>query len=61
MLLWNIRERKAELMKPKIRFEIFEGYGKRWNSYPYKQFSCYSRKLESGSVKTVVLENVILF
>lgn len=37
--------------------EIFGGYGRRKNSYPYRQFSCYSRELEISEVKTAVLEN----
>lgn len=37
--------------------EIYEGYGRCMNSYPYRQFSCYSRKLNNDSIKTAVLEN----
>ncbi|CQR47373.1 hypothetical protein BN1058_01684 [Paraliobacillus sp. PM-2] len=37
--------------------EIYGGYGTCVNSYPYRQFSSYSRKLEESSVKTIVLEN----
>ena len=37
--------------------EVYEGYGKCTNSYPYRQFTTYSRQLEEGVVKTVVLEN----
>ena len=25
--------------------EIYEGYGRRKNAYPYRQYSCYTRKL----------------
>lgn len=54
------------ILQNKLKFyldeedEIFEGYGKVWNSYPYRQFSSYSRKLETSIVKTVVLENNFL-
>lgn len=37
--------------------EIFEGYGTRKNSYPYRQRQCYNRELERRAVETVVLEN----
>lgn len=37
--------------------EIFEGYGKRRNSYPYPQYASYTRKLEKMQVQTAVLEN----
>lgn len=37
--------------------DIHGGYGKCLNSYPYRQFNGYSRKLEESSVKTIVLEN----
>lgn len=37
--------------------EIYEGYGRRANSYPYRQYSCYSRELKRRSVKTAILEN----
>lgn len=37
--------------------EIFEGYGTKKTSYPYKQFSCYSRKLCKQEIQTAVLEN----
>lgn len=37
--------------------EIFEGYGRRPNSYPYRQLSSYSRELKKEKVKTAVLEN----
>lgn len=40
--------------------EIYEGYGRCRNSYPYRQFSSYSRELEEGEVKTVILENDFL-
>lgn len=37
--------------------EIFEGYGKRKNVYPYRQYNCYHRELKEKEVKTAVLEN----
>lgn len=37
--------------------EIYEGYGKRRNSYPYRQYNSYDRKLEEKEVSTAVLEN----
>lgn len=37
--------------------EIYEGYGRRRNSFPYRQFSCYSRQLEEKELETAVLEN----
>lgn len=37
--------------------EIYEGYGRGFNSYPYRQRSCYTRELRQGSVRTAVLEN----
>lgn len=40
--------------------EIYEGYGRCKSSYPYRQYSCYLRELEEGSVKTVILENDFL-
>lgn len=39
---------------------IFQGYGRVKNSFPYRQFNCYSRKLEEQEVKTAVLENDFL-
>lgn len=40
--------------------EIYEGYGRCFNSYPYRQRSCYTRELRQGSVRTAVLENAHL-
>lgn len=37
--------------------EIYEGYGKKINSYPYQPYNCYSRQLEDLEIKTAVLEN----
>lgn len=37
--------------------EIYEGYGRCFNSYPYRQRSCYTRELRQTSVRTAVLEN----
>ena len=37
--------------------EIYEGYGRCFNSYPYRQYACYTRKLREQEVKTAVLEN----
>lgn len=40
--------------------EIHAGYGRRRNSFPYRQFLNYSRKLQTRKVKTAVLENDFL-
>lgn len=40
--------------------EIFEGYGKRVNSYPYRQTQAYDRSLKDVAIKTAVLENDFL-
>lgn len=40
--------------------EIYEGYGKRETSYPYRQYTCYNRKLFQKEMKTAVLENDFL-
>ena len=37
--------------------EIYEGYGRCFNSYPYRQYSCYTRQFREETVKTAVLEN----
>lgn len=37
--------------------EIYEGYGKRSTSYPYRQYNCYNRKMTEKDMKTAVLEN----
>lgn len=37
--------------------EIYEGYGRCRNAYPYRQYNAYTRKLTEGEVKTAVLEN----
>lgn len=37
--------------------EIYEGYGRVKNAYPYCQRNSYTRKLQPGKVKTAVLEN----
>ncbi len=37
--------------------EIFEAYGRKDNSYPYRQYNTYNRELEETKVKTAVLEN----
>lgn len=37
--------------------EIYEGYGRVKNAYPYRQRNGYSRRLEDGEVQTAVLEN----
>lgn len=37
--------------------EIYEGYGKRSTSYPYRQYNCYNRRLAQKDMKTAVLEN----
>lgn len=40
--------------------EIYEGYGKCSTSYPYRQYTCYNRKLMKKEMKTAVLENDFL-
>lgn len=37
--------------------EIYEGYGKRTNSYPYRQYNGYNRELVKKEVQTAILEN----
>lgn len=37
--------------------EIYEGYGRLAGSWPYRQFSCYTRQLREENVKSAVLEN----
>lgn len=37
--------------------ELYEGYGRRKNAYPYRQYNCYTRKLEERDVAVAVLEN----
>src|SRR5699024_44452 len=37
--------------------EIYEGYGRRRNAYPYRQYNCYTRELKEQEVQTAVLEN----
>lgn len=37
--------------------EIYEGYGRLSNSYPYRQYNQYTRKLQEVRVQTVILEN----
>lgn len=37
--------------------ELYEGYGRCQTSYPYRQYTCYSRELRETEVKTAVLEN----
>lgn len=40
--------------------ELFEGYGRHASSYPYRQYTCYNRILESREMVTAVLENDFL-
>lgn len=40
--------------------EIYEGYGKRKNAYPYRQFNSYTRELKEKEVLTAILENQYL-
>lgn len=40
--------------------ELYEGYGRCKNAYPYRQYNCYTRKLEEAKIKTAVLENAYL-
>ena len=37
--------------------EIYEGYGRRANAYPYRQYNGYRRELSEKEVRTAVLEN----
>ncbi len=37
--------------------EIYEGFGRRENAYPYRQYNEYSRELKEKEIKTAVLEN----
>lgn len=37
--------------------EIYEGYGRRENVYPYRQYNSYTRELREKEVRTAVLEN----
>ncbi len=37
--------------------EIYEGYGRRLNAYPYRQYSDYTRQLSVKEIQTAVLEN----
>lgn len=37
--------------------ELYEGYGRRANAYPYRQYSMYTRNLEKKDYKIAVLEN----
>ena len=37
--------------------EIYEGYGRRANAYPYRQYNGYKRELSEKEVRTAVLEN----
>ena len=40
--------------------ELFEGYGRRKNAYPYRKYNTYTRELKRRPVKTAVLENQYL-
>lgn len=40
--------------------EIYEGYGRRANAYPYRQYNGYTRELSEREIKTAVLENDFL-
>lgn len=40
--------------------EIYEGYGKLTTAFPYRQYTCYTRKLNETPLKTAVLENDFL-
>lgn len=37
--------------------EIYEAYGTRATSYPYRQYNCYTRELTEKDIETAVLEN----
>ena len=40
--------------------EIYEGYGRRPNAYPYRQYNSYTRKISEREIQTAVLENDFL-
>lgn len=40
--------------------EIFEGYGKLFTSFPYRQYTSYTRKLHDKQLQTAILENDFL-
>lgn len=40
--------------------EIYEGYGKVENVYPYRPYTCYNRRVKETFVETAVLENTFL-
>lgn len=40
--------------------EIYEGYGRRKNAYPYRQYNSYTRKLKEKEISTAILENQYL-
>lgn len=40
--------------------EIFEGYGKLFTSFPYRQYTSYTRKLHDKHLQTAILENDFL-
>lgn len=40
--------------------EIYEGYGRRSNAFPYRQYDAYTRALGEKPVKTAILENAFL-
>lgn len=37
--------------------ELYEAYGTRRNSYPYRQYNSYTREFAEREVRTAVLEN----
>ena len=37
--------------------ELYGGYGRVMNSYPYRKFSCYDRELKDADLYTAVLDN----
>lgn len=37
--------------------EIYEGYGRYTNAYPYRQYNTYTRDMADKEIKTAVLEN----
>lgn len=40
--------------------EIYEGYGRRKNAYPYRQYNNYTRELKEREIKVAILENKYL-
>lgn len=37
--------------------EIYQGYGRKYNAFPYRQYNGYSRELKEKRIRTAILEN----